>query len=761
MDKKTSNTGGYKPEKSILRRTLVLMIVCGIVAFIPLVWKLYELQVIDHDYYENLAVENQTKSTTVSASRGTIYDRNMDIMAVSASVYNIFLDPQLISETKQDVDLITNGLSSILGVDTEKIKTYAADVGTRYKTISLKVEQSVANEVREFINTYDLQGVGVEPTTKRYYPKSTLAAQIIGFVGTDNAGLNGLELKYDTYLQGTPGRIITAKSGDGTEMPYKFEQYYDATDGENLVLTIDSTIQYYLEKGLADAVEQYDVQNGAFGVIMNCKTGEILAMATLSSYDPNNYTEVSDERTLSNINALETEEERKTALSVAMNKQWRNRVVGDGYEPGSTFKTITLASALEENAVTLKTAFVCNGTTNIKGRTEELHCWKAIGHGAIDTAGALQGSCNIAFAEIGIKLTAPKLYEYVKAFGLTEPTGIDLPGEGAGVFFEYNTLVDANSYASLTSAAFGQTFKVTAIQLITAISATVNGGYLMKPYVVSQFLDSDGNVIDSNEPTVVRQVISEDTSATMRDLLESVVTKGTAGGANIAGYSIGGKTGTSEKIDEYDENGQLVDDKIVSFVGIAPMDDPEYICLIGLDTPSTKTGIYISGGQMAAPTVRNILSDILPYLNVARSYTEEEQEYIDSTIPFLTGYTEQEAKQALNEMGYSSYRVVGSGPVVTDQIPAVGAAVPMGATVVLYMGDEKPSSTVSVPNVTGLTLADATYYIENSGLYIKALGAYHATNTVVHSTYQSIDPGTDVALGTVVEVVFTDPGAID
>lgn len=757
--KKEKLTAGQKASKTILSRTLFLMVVCGVLMFIPIIRQLYVLQIVDHDYYEGLAVENQTKQTSVSASRGTIYDSNMEIIAISAGVYNVFIDPNEIHKKEENIDLIAEGLSNILGTDPNDIREMAAKTNLRYQVVKRKIEQDLTDQVREFITDNELSGIYLEPDTKRYYPSASLAAQVIGFVGMDNTGLDGIEAVYDSYLQGTAGRIITAKSNDGTEMLYTFEKYYDATNGDNMVLTIDSTVQYFLEKNLQAAIEQYDVRNGAFGVVMNVNTGEILAMATLSSYDPNNYADIYDEDVKLELATL-SDDEYESALVAARLKQWRNRVVSDGYEPGSTFKTITLASALEEGAVTLDSQFYCGGSTTIKGRVTPLNCWKDGGHGAIDTAGALQGSCNIAFADIGIRLGAKKLYEYVKAFGLMEETGIDLPGESSGIFFGLDILDDPNSYASLTSAAFGQTFKVTPLQLVRAISAVVNGGYLMKPYVVSEIIDDNGNVLEKTEPTVIRQVISEGTSKIMCQLLESVVTVGTAKNAYIAGYRIGGKTGTSEKIDVFNEDGTMVDDKIVSFVAVAPADDPQYICLVALDTPSTSTGLYISGGQMAAPTAREVMSDILPYLGVEPQYTAEELGSVDATVPYLTGMTIEEAAAVLSEKGFA-YRVAGDGNTVTDQLPLVGATVPQSAEIILYAGEARPDTKVAVPDVMGMSAENANYAITNAGLYMKAVGAVNSYSSTIVVTKQSIAAGEEVDPGTVIEVEFTDLSARD
>ncbi len=764
-----------KANRVVLSRTLFLMIVCGVVVFLPLIYTLYSLMINQHDYFEELAIDNQTRSTSITAARGIIYDRNMNILASSATVENVFIDPNEISKNEYDLAKIATGLSEILDVEADYVIKQAQDITKRYKVIARKQTEETAQLVRDFINnTENIGGIYLEPDSKRYYPYGSLAAQIVGFVSADNVGAEGLEAYYNSYLEGTAGKIVTTKGNYGSEMLYSYEKYYDADNGDDLILTLDTTVQYYLEKNMETAIQKYDVLNGAFGIVMNVNTGEILGMATLGSYDPNNYLEIYDDET---AQALEEQYQEalsygkdtpeydegiaayNTAMATARLRQWRNRAVSDGYEPGSTFKVITLAAALEEKAVTLNSSFFCGGTTQIKGRVKPLHCWKAGGHGAEDTAQALGNSCNIAFANIGIALGGEKLYEYVQNFGLLEKTGVDLPGEANGFFFPKGVLTDEKSYASLTSASFGQTFKITPLQLVRAISAVVNGGYLLEPYIVSQVQDAEGNTVMQNGRTVLRQVISEQTSATMRDLMEQVVTKGTASNAQTAGYRVGGKTGTSEKIDEFDENGQPVEDKIVSFVGVAPINDPQYICLVALDTPSTATGYYISGGVMGAPTVRDVLSDILPYLGVEPDYSDEDISSVNVTTPNVVGMTEQEAAKELKDKSLV-YKTVGDGETVTDQIPVGGASVPGASEIILYMGEEKPKDKIVVPDFMGMTVAQANNTAVGSGLYLQAKGT-NKTDSNVTVTYQSIVAGTEVNRGTTITVEFTDHSALD
>ena len=771
--KRPSGDVRQEANRTILRRTTGVMIVAALL-FVPLAATLFQLMIVDHDSYTNMAIRNQTRSTSVSASRGVVYDRNMNILAASVSVENVFIDPNEIAEQKQDLALIASGLSEILEVEESFVYEQAADTTMRYKVIRRKIDGELAQEVRDFINDNELRGIYLEPDTQRTYPYGTLCAQVLGFTRDDNVGAEGIEAYYDSYLQGTAGEIITTKGNKGSEMLYTYEKYYDAADGDSLVLTIDATVQHYLEKNMETAIEKYDVLNGAFGIVADVNTGEILAMATLGSYDPNNYLEIWDPGTNEELEALyqqallqpqgssayeEAMDAYNAALVEARLDQWRNRAVSDGYEPGSTFKLVTLASALEEGAVSLDDTFYCGGAADFAGREQTLHCWKAEGHGTQTTGEALENSCNIAFANIGLALTGENLYNYVRDFGLLEKTGIDLPGEAVGFFYDLEQLDPSASggISNTISSSFGQTFKVTPIQLVRAISAVVNGGYVLEPYVVSQIVDDNGNVVVQNERTVLRQVISEETSAIMCQLMENVVTEGTAGNAKVAGYRIGGKTGTSEKIDEFDENGQQVEDKIVSFVGVAPIDDPQYVVLVALDTPSTETGLYISGGIMAAPTVRDVFTDILPYLGVEPDYSDDDINKVSVTVPNVVGMTESEAAEALSGRSLT-YRTVGEGATVTDMTPAGGAAVPGASEIILYMGAEKPVETVTVPDFSGLTAAQAEQAAADSGLYMLAKGA---DSGVVGATYQDIEAGTQVEPGTMITVEFTDHSAQD
>lgn len=764
------------PVTYVRKGIFALMICLGILSFCAVAAMLVKLMLIDHDKYEEKAIRNQTRSTSVTASRGTIYDRNMNVLAASSSVENIFLDPLELQQYEVDVNALAENLSRILDVDADWVKEQAADTQYRYKMIKRRQSQEVCDQVRAYISENKIIGVHLEPDSMRYYPYGTLAAQLLGFTNTENVGSEGLESYYNNYLEGTAGAVITTKGNNETEMLYSYEKYYQATDGDNVVLTIDTTVQYYLEKQLQDAIDRYDVKNGAFGIVMDVNSGDILAMSTLGSYDPNRYLDIYDTETDEEVTKLyeeavklpEGSEERtaafeayNNAVAAARLKQWRNRCVSDGYEPGSTFKIITLASALDCGAVTLNDHFYCGGSEKFEGRSQTLSCWRLAGHGSETTAEALQNSCNIAFAHIGLKTGGETLYDYCRAFGLMERTGVDLPGEASGLFHSKERLANNATYGTsyLISTSFGQTVKPTPIQLVRAISAVVNGGYLLEPHVVSEVLDSEGNVIQKNSRKVVRQVISEETSKTMCQLIESVVTEGTAKNAQVVGYRIGGKTGTAEKTDQKDENGQQTRDKIVSFVGIAPMDAPKYVVLVALDTPSSSSGYYISGGQMGAPTVAAIFEDILPYLGVEGEYSDEDMSRVAVRMPNVTGLTESEAAKRLKE-NYLDYRIIGDGDKIVSQIPAHGRELPGNSTVLLYTDDSMPTDQVTVPNLVGLTVAQANQELANAGLYMQAKGV-DSTASYVIAAQQDIDPGVQVARGTMIVVTFIDTTATD
>lgn len=758
------------------RRIRLTAAVLGLLAFVPMALRLYDLMVVNYDYYAREALRNQTRTTYVTAMRGAIYDRNMNTLAASVGVENVYLDPHELKQSKADLSAMAAFLGELLDVDPESIEKKGKDLSKRYQMVAARVDRETGAKIRSYIQENDISGIHLEPNSQRCYPMGTLASQVVGFTNASNTGSEGVEAACDRYLTGGNDKVVTTKGNNEMDMPFSFEKFVSATPGCSVVLTLDTTVQACLEKRMEEAIARYDVQNGAFGLVMNVKTGEILAMATLGGYDPNDYQTILDPKAAAQVEELRLaylcepegsegytakKKAYQEAMTAARLKQWRNRVLSDGYEPGSTFKVLTMAAALDSGSIDLDTNFYCKGAEQIPGRSQLLHCWRSAGHGSEKTPQALQNSCNIAFAHIALKMGGETFYEYVRRFGILEKTGIDLAGESKGVFFDKALVTDTDKWgtASLTSGSFGQTFKLTPLQLARAISSVVNGGYLMEPYIVSEVLDAKGNTVLKQEPTVVRRTISKETSDTMRGLLRSVVTEGTAKNASVAGFSIGGKTGTSEKIDVFDENGSRVTDKIVSFVGVAPMEDPSYLVLVALDTPSRSTGIYISGGVMAAPTVGSVMSDILPYLEVERNYTEEDAAGREMVLQDWTGETRKNAENALKALGLTA-RVIGDGETVTGQIPAAGETVSGDSQVLLYCGETPEAEDVTVPDFLGMDRMKAAQAAQDAGLNLLILGNTDISPEVT-AAEQSVPPGTKVPRGTTIRVQFLNTKAAD
>ena len=763
--------GRLRGDSGQHRRILIVALILGVAAFLPVALRLYSLMILQYEDYQQKAQNNQTRSTAVSPARGRIYDCNMNILADSEGVENVYLNPRQLRQSQVDMPAVSKWLGELLGKEPDWILEQSQDTAMRYKQIAAGIDEETAAAIRSYMEEENITGIHLEPATKRYYPYGSLASQVIGFVNASNTGSEGVEAAYNSYLQGGTGRVITGKGNYETDMPYSYEAYVAAKAGCDVVLTLDVTVQACLEKQMEAAIARYDVLGGAFGMVMNVNTGEILAMATLGGYDPNHYLEIYDSNTAAELEILKNsylscpegtdeytkgKEAYQKALTDARLKQWRNRCISDGYEPGSTFKVLTLAAALDSGAVTLNNHFSCGGAAHIPGRSQLLHCWRSSGHGGQTTAEALQNSCNLAFANIALSLGGERFYDYIQKFGVMEKTGIDLAGESKGVFFDKALVTDTAKWgtASLTSGSFGQTFKLTPLQLVRAISCVVNGGYLLEPYVVSEITDEKGNTVLKQEPTVLRQVISEETSQTMCSLMESVVTQGTAKNAQVYGFSIGGKTGTSEKIDVLDENGNPTLDKIVSFVGVAPMDDPEYIVLVALDTPSRSTGLYISGGVMAAPTVGAVLGDILPYLGVHRSYPEGDAAGQTVTVEDMTGLTAKEAESLLKQSGLTA-KMQGSAEYVTAQIPHPGSVVAGDSEILLYFGETTAQRMVKVPDFTGMNRQQAVEAAGKLGLYVLPEGNKELLPGVV-VTFQSHIKDTQVPAGTVITLTFTD-----
>ena len=729
-----------RANRIIQTRTLLLLGVFGVLTFVLLFTKLYHWQITEHDELQSVAVRQQTLRTTVEASRGTIYDRNGTILAMSASAEDIFLSPKEIVENDQDQNLIANGLAEILNLDAADILKKMEKTNSQYEILKKKADDELADKVREFINENELRGVFLRPTSKRSYPKGTLASQVIGFAN-DNGGSMGLEATYNDELTGENGMVVTARDRDGRSVLYQYDQYFDAENGCDLHTTLDTTIQYYLEKGVQELEARFGTGKGATGIVMDVNTGAVLAMASLPTYDLNAPGKVYNDFLTSGMTEEQIEENMKDLL----NKQWRSKAINDTYEPGSTFKTLTLAMALEENVVDLNTGFYCGGNMTVEG--QKIWCSKRTGHGQQDLSTAFANSCNPAFMNIGLRVGNAKFYQYMQDFGLLEKTGIDTTGEASGFAnseIKYSTL-------ALACYAFGQNFNVTPVALLAAQCACVNGGYLYTPYLVEEITDQDGNVVSRHDATPIRQVISAETSALVRDIMEYEVTTGTGKNGQVAGYRIGGKTGTADKV-----GGNV----IVSFVCFAPADDPQVMMLLTLDEPNKWTGTYVSGGNMVAPVASSVMGEILPYLGIEPSYTAEELVGADKTVPNVVGLSKDAAAERLSANGFS-FRTVGSGDTVTDQTPAGGAIVPNSAEIILYLGAEKSTDKCIVPNVVGDSAATANQKIVNAGLIMGVSGATNASSSTVRAISQSIAAGTEVEAGMVVRVQFSDSSVRD
>ena len=786
-------------------RTILLMIALGVCTFAALFWKLYDLQINRHDEMWERAVNQQTRSAAVPASRGTIYDRNGYMLAVSSTAEEVNISPKEIDAfvKKQQSDIeaaqakaakeekpytpprvrdqsyIARGLSRILEMDQAKIEESMTKTNLMYVNLKKKTEQAMADEVRRFINgeideegnevpedqRKKLSGVWMNPDSKRVYPYSSLGANVIGFVDGDNHGGVGLEAKYESQLDGTAGLTVTAKNAAGTELLYQYEQYYDAENGNDLVLTLDVSVQAALEKGIEAMVKKFDAKNGATGIVMDVNSGAIVGMASYPNYDLNSYGTLYDDalkaKLESTLRALEaqrmdfpTEEDYDKAVSAAKSSavqtQWRNKCIDSTYEPGSTFKPITLATALEVGVVNMNSTFNCTGSVMVPGWSKPINCSKKTGHGHQTLEQAVGNSCNPAFISMGLKIGTETYYQYLQSFGLMEKTGVDMIGEVQGIFSDEKTF--NSNVVSLASYSFGQTFNVTPMELIRAQAACINGGYLYTPYIVEQVLSDDGSILSQHDATPIRQVVSEETSAKVRQCLEYVVASGTGKNGQVAGYRIGGKTGTADKTGTRTADNPK-GDIVVSFMCFAPADDPQYIMLLTMDTPSRTTGTYPSGGNMVAPTASQIMAEILPYLGIEPDYTAEELAGADAAVPNVVGKTAAEAKAVLESAGFSC-KSVGSGETVTDQTPAGGAIVPNNANIILYLGAEKSDAPCTVPNVVGKTAAQANQLLTDAGLIMKVTGATAATSGNVFAIAQDQAAGAELKAGSVVTVQF-------
>ena len=742
------NENVRRANRIIQTRSFVLMILMGVVMFVLLFFRLFDLQITRHEELQGKAVNQQTRRTVVTANRGTIYDAGGNILAISSSAETIILSPLEIDNAVNDTEdpvswtkeSLAAGLAEILGKDASAIRKRMDNVKSQYEVIQLRADEDTAAKVRSYVDENKIAGVHLVADTKRYYPYGSLAAQVIGFVGDENTGLYGLEAYYEKELEGQSGLVISSKDQAENDMLYTYEQYFAAKNGSDLTLTLDTTIQYYLEKGIESMVDKFSAANGASGIVMDAKTGGVLAMASYPNYDLNDFLTVSDQTLQERI------ERGESTVADMQLLQWRNKALNDTYEPGSTFKILTLSAALEEGVVDKTTTVNCGGSVNISGYT--IHCSNKNGHGLQTLVQSVGNSCNPAFINYGLRIGSEKFYEYMRSFGLMNTTGIDLGGEAVGVFAADSSFTQLD----LACYAFGQNFTVTPLALIAAQAACVNGGYLHTPYLVERITDSNGNVTYRHDDTPVRQVISEQTSATVRECLEYVVASGTGKNGQVAGYRIGGKTGTADK-------GQT-GDVVVSFLCFAPADDPQVIMLITMDTPSRATGTYVSGGNMVAPTASTVMAEILPYLGVEPSYSAEELLGMDTTVPNVIGMSVEEAKAKLKDRALS-YKIVGDGETITDQTPAGGAIIPGKSSVILYVGEEKSTDKCVVPHLIGKTPSEANTTATAAGLLIRFSGTTGSESSSVRVLSQSIDEGTEVEAGTVITVQLGDTSVTD
>ncbi len=708
--------------------------------------RLFYFQVIKAEEYKAQAEAQQLSDTIISADRGVIYDANMNVLAESAAAWLVYINPSKIKDDAQ-ANLVAEGLSAIFGdVEADTILNKISNRNYSYVKIKDKIAYNVKSEVSEFIKANKLtEVIGIDPDTKRYYPFGNFASTVIGMTNSDNNGRAGIELKYNDTLTGTPGRIITAKDANSGLMQSNYETKYDAEQGTSLVLTIDKSIQYYLEKGLTQAVKDNDAES-AYGIVMDVNSGAILAMATMPDYNLNAPSVITDKEVLAELDKITDEDEYDVAYNNAVFLSWRNRAISDTYEPGSVFKLFTASAGIEEGVVNENSTYNCVGSIQVADNL--INCHNHDGHGTQDLTAGLKNSCNPFFITVGQQLGTERFYKYFEAFGFTDKTNIDLPAEAEPVADVTYHSKENMGISQLSSSAFGQTFQVSAIQMITAVSAIANGGKLMEPYVVSKKLDQDGNTVYETIPQVKRQVISESTSKTVLSMMEEVVSNGTGRNAYVPGYRVAGKTGTSEKL--------TVDGEyIASFVGCAPADDPQIAVLIIIDEPQ---GDVHGGGAIAAPVAGSIIEQTLEYMNVEPVYTEEELAKINATTPKVTGLTVSGAKSILENQNFTA-RVVGTGDTVVSQYPVSGQSIPMNGVVVLYTEAGSTQTSAVVPNLVGLSISEANQMAINSGFNIRVSGA--TLDSEVVSYRQSIDEGTETSLGSTITVYFKTTTGVD
>lgn len=732
------------PAQRLRQRTAILILLILVLGFGAAVLRLTYLTTVQSSELQESAVDLQLADTTVSAKRGTIYDANGNVLAESASVWQVVMSPVNFKNDKQR-QAAAKGLSEIFDLEYNDVLDDTKQQ-SHYVVVKRRIESDEREKVLELIDTlkkdYSCSGViQLLDDYKRYYPKNSLASSVIGFTGSDDQGLEGIEYEYDSYLSGTPGRIITAQNARGTDMPFRYEQNVESEDGNNVYLTIDETIQSICEKYMQKGVEDNNVLNKGVCIAMDVNTGAILAMVTTDGYDLNNPYELSakDKKKIKST----PKKKQAEAESAALSNMWRNKAVADTYMPGSVFKMCVASAALEENLVNEKTSFTCTGSISVEGET--IHCSNISGHGTQNFVEVISNSCNPAFIQIGQMLGAGKFRQYYQGFGFSDKTGIDLPGEAEDSFWKEGKMGGVD----LAVASFGQNFTITPIQMITACAAVSNGGYVVQPHVVSKITDSKGNVIKTVDKKVKRQVISDDTSKKMNEYLEYNTERQGAAAGYISGYKVAGKTGTTEKRGVTKLESSFSEDYISSFCGYAPADDPQIAMLVFFDTPD---GDAYYGSQVSSPVFINIMSEVLPYLDVKTSYTDEELGYVDASAGDYTGVSIDEAKTAVEADGFTA-TVKGNGSTVISQIPTVSSGLQKGGSIVLYTDSNSQSETVSVPSLIGLSPDEVNNVASAYGLNVSFSGATTSSGT---SSSQNIEAGTSVSPGTVITVSFAD-----
>ena len=707
----------FNSTNLICTKKLKYIFISVLLIFVLLLVRLGYLQFIDSSHLKELAYQQQAINQILSPKRGNIYDSTGQSLAVSVQVDTITINPAKISgkndeETKSKKELVAKGLSDIFSLNydetLEKVNSKSS-----VETIAKKVEKDKVEQLKTWMKDNKISvGINIDEDTKRYYPYNNLASSVIGFCGADNQGLSGIEAKWDNILKGTPGKIVSYKASDQNEIPNTEETYISAENGSDITLTIDLNIQSTVEKYLKQAVEKYDCANGGNVIVMNPKTGDILGMANYPDYNLNSpYT---PNAVLAKTYDSLTAEEKNESLY----RMWANKSVSDSYEPGSTFKIITASVALEENITTpnKNNDFFCKGYEIVEDRT--INCWnRAHPHGSLTLTQALEKSCNPAFMQLASRIGAPTLYKYYQAFGLFDSTNSGLYGEQSSIFHNLEKV----GPVELATYSFGQRFQVTPLQLITAISSVANDGVLMKPNIVKSIKNSETSAITNTEPTKVRQVLSKSTTDKVKSMMESVVLNGTGKNVAVSGYSIGGKSGTSEPVEGNEATGY-----VSSFVAISPIEDTQVVILLTLYNPQNKKYGH-QGGMVAAPVVSQMLSEILPYLNIPsdNSNTDNTAQNL-IIVPDITNKTVTEAKKILTNAGFTC-KISSSGDenstLVTNQTPKPGVSLQKNSIIMLYGEGHTIENSVSVPDLSGMNISQATNILKSKNLNISYYGS--------------------------------------